>query len=161
YDESDFKWGGQPADDVQKIALNKNKNLRWDKGVIISADTIVVDKNEIIGKPKNFEHAKEILQRLSNRKHDVYSGLCVSYQNMYKTTYSKTSVTLNKLSDSFIDQYIDKVGSLHKAGGCSIEGYGYLAFSSIQGCYYNVMGLPIHSLISLFKQMNIHFDHLY
>ena len=161
YDESEFKWNGVPCQDVQKIALNKNKHLNTDKGVVITADTVVVDNDDIIGKPRNIDHAKDILRRLSNRKHDVYSGLCVSYQNVYKTTYCKTTVKMNKLSDDFIDHYIDTVGSVNKAGGCSIEGYGYLAFSSIQGCYYNIMGLPIHSLISLLKEHEIQFDHFY
>lgn len=143
------------------LRLSKEKlNLALEKihdGVIITADTIVVIDNKIIGKPKDEIDAEKILKMLSNRTHIVYTGFCVYnvVKNKLINDYEKTFVKFRKLESDEIKDYINSGSPMDKAGAYGIqEDYGAVFVEKINGCYYNVVGLPLQKVYqSLLKVM--------
>ncbi len=135
------------------LRLSKEKlNLAKEKihnGIIITADTIVVINHKIIGKPKNEKEAERILKLLSNKTHIVYTGFCV-YNILNKkliNDYEKTFVKFRKLKLDEIKDYIKSGSPLDKAGAYGIqEDYGAVFVEKINGCYYNVVGLPLQKV---------------
>lgn len=118
--------------------------------VILAADTIVVLENKIIGKPKDKEDAFKILTSLSNKSHTVITGVSL-YTIGEKITFSvSTEVTFKKLSQNQILYYIEQCKPYDKAGAYAIQEWiGAVAIQSINGCFYNVMGLPISKIVPL------------
>jgi len=141
-------------------ALAKAKDVakKIDTGVVIGCDTVVSVNNRIIGKPKNLADAKKILKFLSRRPQLVYTGLAVIDIDNKKvlTGFEKTKVFMNKLSDKEIDRYFKKVSPLDKAGAFDIQRYGGVFINRIEGCFYNVVGLPLARLYKMFKKLGIH-----
>ena len=125
--------------------------------LVIGADTIVVLGDEVLGKPKDEEEAFDMIQKLSNKTHRVITG--ISLINLKKgivvNDYQVSYVTFKDLSEDSIKDYINTKESLDKAGGYGIQGYGALLVDSIQGDYFNIVGLPISKLSDLLKD---HFD---
>ena len=113
------------------------------EAVIIAADTIVVLNDEIFGKPLNEQNAREILQQLSGRTHEVTTAVTVAGQNGLITGVCTTQVEFVKLTDTEIDKYIATGEPFDKAGAYGIQGFGSMFVAGITGCYFNVMGLPI------------------
>jgi septum formation protein len=134
------------------IAAEKRKN----DGIIITADTIVVCNKEIIGKPKSKTDARKILNKLSNRKHFVYTGFVVKNLITKKIviTYEKTEVFFRELNSKEIKEYIATGSPLDKAGAYGIQDdFGAVFISKINGCYYNVVGLPLSKLYSALNEV--------
>lgn len=127
----------------EKMNLAKNK---IDDGVLITCDTIVVINNEILGKPSDEKDAFKMLKKLSGKTHLVYTAYCI-YNALNKiqiTNYEKTKVTFRKLTDSEILEYIETGSPLDKAGAYGIQDdFGAVFVKRIEGCYYNVVGLPL------------------
>ncbi len=119
------------------------------QGVIIGVDTIVVIDDKILTKPKNYQDALAILKLLSGRKHSVYSGLCllVKPNNQMVRAWDKTDVWFRKLSLSEINLYLKSQEGFDKAGSYGIQGQAGRFVKRINGCYYNVVGLPITKLL--------------
>ena len=118
-------------------------------GILITADTIVVLNSKIIGKPKNRKDAKSTLAQLSNNTHFVYTGYAIknSITNNIIVDYEKTAVTFRELSSKEISDYVADGSPLDKAGAYGIQDdYGAVFVSKINGCYYNVMGLPLSKI---------------
>lgn len=128
---------------LQKMDEAKKLNK---KGIIITADTIVVIDGKILGKPDSARGAVNMLKSLSGRKHFVYTGFCV-YNSLNKiliNDYEKTEVTFRKLNDSEIKEYVAGGSPMDKAGAYGIQDdYGAIFIKKINGCYYNVVGLPL------------------
>lgn len=130
----------------EKLEIAKRKKLN---GIIITADTTVVLGKEILGKPKNEKDAFDILKLLSGRTHIVYTGFSVYNSINQKTIseYEKTEVTFRKLSDQEILEYIASGSPMDKAGAYGIQDdFGAVFIKKINGCYYNVVGLPLAKL---------------
>lgn len=143
-----FRKNERPVDAVRRIALeklDKAKELIKD-GIIITADTIVVIRGKIIGKPLNKLDAIRMLKTLSGKTHIVYTGFSV-YNSLTKKTltdYEKTFVTFRKLNVNEIKEYVKTGSPLDKAGAYGIQDdYGAVFIKKINGCYYNVVGLPL------------------
>ncbi len=118
-----------------------------DNTLIITADTIVTIDGIILGKPKDEEEAKSILQQLSGRSHKVITGVTLRSVTKSKTFSVETTVFFKKLSDSEIDYYIKIFKPFDKAGAYGIQEWiGHAAIERIEGSYFNVMGLPTHRL---------------
>lgn len=137
-----------PIKTVKRLA--EEKLLQAEKkikdGIIITADTIVVLNSEIIGKPTSKKNAIEILSKLSGNSHFVYTGY--SIKNLITsnqiTNYAKTKVTFRNLSKMEIKDYVELGSPMDKAGAYGIQDdYGSVFIEKINGCYYNVMGLPL------------------
>jgi septum formation protein len=144
--------GETPIATAKRIALEKLTAaipLVPKNSLLITADTIVVCQNHILGKPKNEADAKRMLRLLSGKEHYVITGLCVRNQVTGKkiVTYSKTKLVFRKLSGKEINDYVATGSPMDKAGAYGIQdGYGAVFTQKISGCYYNVMGLPLAKL---------------
>ena len=115
--------------------------------LIITSDTVVVCDNQILGKPKNRVHAQEMLRMLSGKTHQVITGVCLTSKDKTVSFSDVTKVVFKNLTDEQIDYYIDKYQPFDKAGGYGIQEWiGYTGISSIEGSYFNVMGLPVAKL---------------
>ncbi len=147
-----------PNDVALHIAKNKAtaiKILQGDAIPILSADTIVVYENEIIGKPNGKQHAVEILTRLSGKMHRVITGVCILYKGKEILFYDVTEVTFNELTNEQINYYIDKYKPYDKAGAYAIQEWiGVIGIKSINGDFYNVMGLPVSRVVKELYKLN-------
>jgi len=127
---------------------------KFPESLIISADTIVVYKDKILEKPEDEKHAMEIIKTLSNRTHQVLTGfgfiLKSSNSDIFKIESSL--VTFRNLSQAEIRAYINTGESFDKAGGYGAQGQGSLLIKRIDGCFYNVVGLPLSSFFSTLNQ---------
>ena len=130
----------------EKLDLAK---LKIKNGIIITADTIVVLDSKILGKPKNKKDAFRILKMLSGRTHTVYTGYTIfnSMNNITISEYETTKVTFRNLTDKEILEYIAGGSPMDKAGAYGIQDdFGAVFIKKINGCYYNVVGLPLAKL---------------
>jgi septum formation protein len=120
------------------------------KGVIIGVDTIVVINNKILGKPQNKTEARNMLQFLSGRQHEVISGIYILLKPRNKSWIKSelTYVKFRKLSRNEIEQYISTSEPYDKAGGYGIQERASVFVEKIEGCYFNVVGFPISKLLS-------------
>tara|TARA_B110000008_G_C16743549_1_gene473676 strand:+ start:203 stop:763 length:561 start_codon:yes stop_codon:yes gene_type:complete len=115
--------------------------------LIITADTIVLVEGKILGKPKNKNEAFQMLSSLSNKSHDVITGVCIKTSNKSTSFSTSTKVFFKALSSAEIEYYIDTYKPFDKAGSYGIQEWiGAVGISKIEGSYYNVVGLPIHEL---------------
>ncbi|MDQ7816828.1 MAG: Maf family protein [Melioribacteraceae bacterium] len=143
--------GEHPVQTVRRLALHKAELAlkKIKKGIVITADTIVVQNREIIGKPKNRKDAFAILSKLSNKTHEVYTGFVIVNTITGKriVSHEKTFVTFKKLSYREIIDYIRTGSPMDKAGAYGIQDdFGAVFVKRIDGCYYNVVGLPLPKL---------------
>ena len=121
-----------------------------DNDLIITADTVVIVDNEVIGKPQNREDAINMLRKLSGKTHSVISGVTVVTSSRRESFDAETLVHFGQLSDSEIEYYVDRYKPYDKAGAYGIQEWiGAVGVTGINGSYYNVMGLPINRLYRL------------
>ncbi len=115
--------------------------------LIITADTIVYVDGEVLGKPEDEADACRMLKKLSGRTHQVITGVCLTTAEFQKTFASVTEVTFASLSEEEIHYYVSRYRPFDKAGAYGVQEWiGYVAVASIQGSFYNVMGLPVQRL---------------
>lgn len=143
--------GEHPIKTVRRLALHKSElaSLKVKEGIVITADTIVVLNNEIIGKPKDEKDAYKILSKLSGKTHFVFTGFVVKNLMNGKSIvdYERTKVTFKKLIPKEIYDYIKTGSPMDKAGAYGIQDdFGAVFVKKIDGCYYNVVGLPLAKL---------------
>lgn len=142
--------GEAPEKFVARMALEKAvKVSTLEPGsLVIGADTIVCLKGKILGKPKGTEDAKRMLKLLSDKKHEVLTAVALVNANQRHSSVfvERTKVQFDHISDSEIDKYVETGEPLDKAGSYGIQGRGALFVKNIEGCYYNVMGLPVNRL---------------
>lgn len=117
--------------------------------LLITADTVVIIENQILNKPANREEAIKMLQLLSGKKHEVVTGVCLTTDQKQVSFDDITNVHFLPLSLSDIEYYVDEFKPFDKAGSYGIQEYiGYIGIEKIEGSFFNVMGLPIHKVIS-------------
>jgi septum formation protein len=122
----------------------------------IAADTIVVLNNEIMGKPLDRAHAIQSLTKLSGKTHDVITGVCVLHNHKEVIFAETTKVTFHALSNGQIEYYVDQYKPYDKAGGYAIQEWiGVVGIKSIEGDFYNVMGLPVSKVVHEIKQLGL------
>jgi septum formation protein len=115
--------------------------------LLITSDTIVTLNNKIYGKPRNREHAIEILLALSGNAHEVITGVCLMHKDRYLTFKETTKVYFKALSQAEIEFYIDNYQPYDKAGAYAIQEWiGMVGIEKIEGDYFNVVGLPLFKL---------------
>jgi septum formation protein len=146
--EEKIKPGERPPSSVRRLSNQKlDKAKEYVKhGIIITADTIVVLRGKILGKPVNEKDAKKILRMLSGEVHTVYTGFSIYNTNTKEsiTEYEKSFVEFRSLSDTEIKGYIKTGSPMDKAGAYGIQDdFGAVFVKKITGCYYNVVGLPL------------------
>jgi len=144
---------------VCQNAVKKAKAVaaRHHSGVVIAADTVVRVGRTIIGKPKNIRDAVRTLLLLSRKPQWVYTGVAVIDIDRHKTltAYDRTKVFMCPLSDQQALNYFKKISPLDKAGSFDIQGLGSVFIDRVEGCFYNVVGLPLAKLARLLRRVGI------
>lgn len=140
------------------IATQKGKTIaeQFPDRAIIAADTIVVLKNRIIGKPISREDAIQMLNDLQGQSHEVITGVYIKLHTGEHTFYDRTKVRFHPLSETEIAHYLDEYKPYDKAGAYAIQEWiGSVAIQSIEGCFYNVMGLPVSRVYQILKHHQV------
>ena len=124
--------------------------------VLITADTIVYLEGEVLGKPADEEEAKQMLRKLSGKTHQVVTGVTLTCIGQQHSFASVSQVTFAQLSEAEIDYYVTRYRPLDKAGAYGIQEWiGYIGVTSIEGSYFNVMGLPVQRLYTEMKKLKL------
>lgn len=123
--------------------------------ILVTADTVVVLDGQVLGKPASHEEARSMLRRLSGRDHKVYTGVCLRTRQRTLSFTEETTVHFKALDDNEINHYIDHYKPYDKAGAYGIQEWiGMVGISGIDGCFYNVMGLPLSRLYTALKELS-------
>lgn len=118
-----------------------------DDEILITADTIVWCEGKVFNKPANFVEGKKMLETLSGKMHEVYTGVCLKSGNKQTTFYDVSKVYFKKLKSEEIEYYLTNYNPYDKAGGYGVQDWlGYIGIDKIEGSFYNVMGLPVKEL---------------
>lgn len=145
-----------PAPEVP-VFLAKKKALAFqheiENQIILTADTIVVVDGLILNKPQDKAEAKWMLQKLSGRKHQVITGVCVMTKDSMESYSDTTDVFFRELTDAEIDYYIEYCKPFDKAGSYGVQDFvGMVGIPRIEGSYFTVMGLPVHIVYDALKK---------
>ncbi len=133
---------------AEKKALAVQKKLNNTSRIIVAADTLVILNDKVIGKPADKKHAIEILQSLSGNTHKVITGVVILKDEKLVKFSDITEVTFHKLTNEQIEFFIDKYKPFDKAGAYAIQEWiGVVGIKSINGDFYNVMGLPVSRVV--------------
>lgn len=140
-----------PCNEVaQYIATLKSKAYPKplaEKDILLTADTVVIAENRILGKPTDRAEAIEMLTLLSGREHRVITGVCIKKATHTRCFSVESKVSFRNLSNEEIEYYIDNYKPFDKAGAYGIQEWiGYVAIEGIEGSFFNVMGLPVQRL---------------
>ena len=146
----DYPADTAPADVAAYISrekANAYKDTIAENELIITADTVVIVGNEILGKPHDDAEAKEMLHKISGRKHQVVTGVCLTTMEKQRCFSVSTDVTFKNRKEEEIDYYIETYSPLDKAGAYGIQEWiGYIGVTALEGSYFNVMGLPVQRI---------------
>ena len=121
-----------------------------DDTLIIAADTVVATEGEILGKPRDGDDAFRMLSSISGREHRVITGVSLIYGGVQTSDFCATTVRVAEIPESEIRKYVASGDPLDKAGAYGIQGEFSKWIMGIEGCYFNVVGLPTHTLNKLF-----------
>ena len=123
--------------------------------LIITADTIVIVDNMILGKPVDRDDAYRMIKLMSGRTHEVVTGITIKTNNIQVSKSDRSEVTFLEISDEEIYWYIDNFHPMDKAGAYGIQDWiGSCKISNISGSYYNIMGLPMHLLYEMLEELD-------
>lgn len=139
---------------VQRIACVKNRALAAAPGeAILSADTAVCIGDEVLGKPCDREDARRMLEVLSGNTHWVYTGICLRKNGREIVDSAATQVNVTRLSSAEIADYVASGEADDKAGAYAIQGLASKFITRIDGCYHNVVGLPVSLVYRYLKEI--------
>ena len=141
------------AEYLSKKKADAYKDYLKTDTLLITADTVVILKDRLFGKPTDENDAKQMLHQLSGNTHQVITGVCISTQEKKVSFSVQSDVRFCTLSDSEISYYVDKYKPLDKAGAYGIQEWiGYIGIEFISGSYFNIMGLPVQRLFQELKK---------
>jgi septum formation protein len=144
--------GETPENYTCRIAAEKTLAIEAGSDeIVLGADTVVVIDGEMLGKPADAADARRMLRRLSNRRHDVITGICLKRANKLVRDWAATKVWFAALSDREIDEYIASGEPRDKAGAYAIQGLASKFIERIDGSYSNVVGLPVALVYRLLR----------
>lgn len=156
------KW--TPEQIVQELARRKAEAVyhttsfdRDSAGIIVGSDTVVIRDGAVLGKPQNEQEAAAMLRSLQGRSHIVYTGVACIDSRTGETLvdYRSTIVTMKPLNEREIEAYAASGEGLDKAGAYAIQGLGATIVTGIEGCYFNVVGLPLSLLVDMLGQFGV------
>jgi septum formation protein len=148
----------QAEDVVLANALGKCKavvKIKGDDLPVIAADTVVVAEGVILGKPQDAEEAVKMLKQLSGKTHKVLTGIAIAYAGEILAEVCETKVVFRELSEDEIKQYVATGEPLDKAGAYGIQGKGAVLVEKIDGCYNNVVGLPLTRMQLILAKLGV------
>ena len=145
----------RPETMVTRLARQKALAVQEQRPLacIVGADTVVVCEQEILGKPDSHEEARNMLQKLSGKTHQVLTGVCLVQRDTLLQECATTAVTFCSLTERKIETYVHSGEPFDKAGAYGIQGLGARFVEKIDGCYFNVVGLPVSRLYQLMKRL--------
>ncbi len=149
---------GDPIAYSRELAVGKAESIVKDhhpEGLILTADTVVVYEGKIFNKPGSYDEAIEMLKTLSGQTHSVITSIALLQDKKLVTGEETTWVTFTQLPEAYLGRYVKAFSTLDKCGGYSIQEGGGLIIHNIQGCAYNVQGLPIKTLKHLLLEFNV------
>lgn len=145
-----------PAEQARTLALAKARDVagRYPDAVVLAADTIVVVDRQVLGKPAGAEEARQMLARLAGREHQVITGVAIIHQAAGRqvVVHEVTRVWIRPLGANQIEWYVRSGEPLDKAGAYAIQGLAAALVERIDGCYYNVVGLPLSRVVRLLEE---------
>jgi septum formation protein len=151
--------GAEPRQLALRRAGDKARAVagQYPETIVLAADTVVWCDGRILDKPKSVPEAREMLLALSGRQHLVFTGIALHLEtaNLRQEDVVATRVRFRSLSQGEIDGYLATGEPLGKAGGYGIQGYGALLVSGIEGCFFNVVGLPLARLGEMLKSFGV------
>ena len=152
-DESEIM-ADTPAHLAQALACAKARAVAQNcpGDTVIGCDTVVDCDGMVFGKPRNEEDAVAMLRALSGRSHKVHTGVCVCQDERAAATVETTTVHFSPIPEEELLDYVRTPEPYDKAGGYAIQGRAAVWCSGIEGCYYNIMGLPVHRTAQLLRQ---------
>lgn len=146
--------GETPEDYVRRLAEEKARAVEATASeTVLGADTTVVVDGQILAKPEDATDAKRMIRLLAGRAHDVLTGICLSRGNHMICDFASTRVWFAAISESEISAYVESGEPMDKAGGYAIQGLASKFVERIEGCYFNVMGLPVGLVYRHLKRM--------
>ncbi len=152
FNEDSISLDTQPDEYVQRLALGKASDIASrlsEKHLVIGADTTVVLQNTIINKPIDKDNAIAMLKKLSGNTHTVFTGIALvsAPEGIRISSVQKTDVTFRNLQEDEITSYVESGSPMDKAGAYGIQDdFGAVFVENINGCYYNIVGLPLEML---------------
>ncbi len=156
------EFGPSPAEIAKMLANRKAQsvaNMIGPGHIVIGADTIVVLNHRVLGKPNDRNDAIEMLLALQGKVHEVFTGIAIIDDKNSKelrkeiVQVSRTLVKMRKLTLSQIEKYVDSGEPMDKAGAYAIQGFGSVFVESIEGCYFNVVGLPVSLFVNMMEEL--------
>ena len=149
----------EPVKKILDISRKKAMSVeeKYTNEYVLSADTVVVVDDKILGKPKNVEEAREYLSLLSGREHEVitaYTFMSIE-KNFFLSDYSVSKVKFYKLDEETINWYIETGEYKDKAGAYGIQGKGRVLVENINGDFFSIMGFPVASFVNKLKEIGI------
>jgi septum formation protein len=146
--------GESPLEYVRRLARAKAESA-WERTneIVLGADTIVVTEDQVLEKPKNAADARAMLRLLSGREHTVITGICLLHGRGAIVDHAATQVRFAPLTESEIAEYVASGEPFDKAGGYAIQGLASKFVESVDGCYFNVMGLPLSLVYRHWKSL--------
>lgn len=138
---------GEIAEYIASKKADAYKSLIKGNDLVLTADTVVILGDKVLGKPANLDDAKDMLRLLSGKTHHVITGVCLMTKDKQRHFSVVTDVSFKELSDAEIDYYVERYKPLDKAGAYGIQEWiGHIGVTSIAGSYFNVMGLPVQRI---------------
>ncbi len=151
--------GVHPAATVKANALLKARRIagKLKNGLVLGCDTLVWQDTRVFGKPRDIKEARAMLKKLSSRPHYLYTGIALVDVSSGKeiVEVEETKIFMNKLTDKEISNYFKKVNPCDLAGAFDIQGFGGLFIKRIEGCFFNVIGLPVSRLFTMLKKIGV------
>ena len=147
---------------VEELSLRKGLAVRdrllaegrsLDDTVIIASDTVVALDGEILGKPRDRRDAERMLRMLSGREHEVISGISLIGGERRGTAHEVTRVAFSRLSEDNLRFYLNSDEPYDKAGAYAVQGLASMWINGLHGCYFNVVGLPVHRMCQLYSEL--------
>jgi septum formation protein len=149
--------GEAPREHAERLAREKAAAIEMPEAVTIGSDTIVVIDGRVLGKPRDREHAAEMLRQLSGRSHVVMTGVAAKWRGKLVSGLEEVGVAFRPLSDDEIERYIDTGEPMDKAGAYGIQGFGATIVDRVDGDYFAVMGLPLNRLARLLETLGLNY----
>lgn len=149
-----------PAKEVAKFLAVKKaepyKTVIANDELVLTADTVVIVDNIVLGKPQDSDEACAMLRQLSGKIHQVVTGVCLTTLDFQHSFSVTTNVTFKTLSEREIKYYVEKYNPTDKAGAYGIQEWiGYIGVTKLEGSYFNVMGLPVQRIYDEFQKLSI------
>ena len=142
---------------VLRLSRAKAQKLQseFSQDFIIAADTVVLLDGKILEKPINSTQNKDFINMLSGKTHQVFGGHTIIYKDKTKTRLVTTDVIFRNLNEHEVNWYVNTLEGMDKAGGYGIQGKGAALVSEIRGCYFNVMGLSVSTILQMAQEIGV------